>query len=353
MPHDANLSGGALERLATRRHGLRIASASAVGFTLALWINDPIPFLLPVFACQLLTAGRRPLSLVQGLVTIALVLVVAQVLVATVSVLTGHPFVLAALLWLLYSACLGLQAEGKGGAAAFIVIVIAIIVPLLGIEQVDLGKPVVAMFAWAAIGGNLLAWGVHAVWPDPAGATPPSPVTAALPPPRRQALISGAILLASVVLCLLDSRLSFALLIPMTVATLLGQADAATTRRAALGLVIVNLFGGIVASFAFVFISSWPNLPALFLVVLLVALMFGGQIATDPKLGKIGAGALTTFLVLLGLSISPLPGSPSELFSTRIAYVLFAIIFTVCLTALFWPHAHGRRAGDNPDLPAM
>lgn len=353
MSHDAALSGAAPERLAARRHGLRIAVAVAAGFTVSVWIGDPLPFLVPVFACQFLTASRRPLSLAQGLVMVVLVFVVTQVLASTVSVLAGRPPVLGALLWLLYSACFHLQAEGKGGSAAFVVIVIAIIVPLLGVEQVELGEPVAAMFTRAAIGGNLLAWGAHALWPDPAGGALPPPPAPAKRPPQRQALVSGSILLASVVLCLLDSRLSFALLIPLTVASLLGQFDTATTRKAALGLVVVNLLGGIVASFAFVFVSLWPNLPGLFLVVLLVALIFGGRAAADPDMGKISAGALTTFLVLLGLSISPLPGNPSELLATRIAYVLFAIVFTLCLTALFWPNPDECGDRGNPASPAM
>ncbi len=365
MSHESSFSGAKLERLAARRQGLRIATAVAAGFAVAVWAKDPIPFLAPVFALQFLTASRRPLSLAQGLVMVALILVVAQILSLIVSVLTGHPLVLGAVLWLLYFVCFYLQAEGKGGTAIFIVLVIAIIVPLLGVaqidletplfgvERVDLGESIARTFTKAAIGGNVLAWGAHALWPDPAGGMSPPPAMPPKRPPVRQALASASILLAGAVLCFVDQRLSFALVIPITVASLLGQLDIATTQKSALGLVIVNLLGGIVASLAFVFVSLWSNLPALFLVVLIVALVFGGRAAADPKMGKISAGALTTFLVLLGIGVSPLPGSTPESFSTRVAYVLFAILYTLCLAVLLWPNPKGRRDGHNPASPTI
>ena len=353
MSHDAPVSGAARERLAARRQGLRIAAAVAVGFTAAIWAKAAIPFLIPVFAAQFLTASRRPPSLTQGLAMIVLVLVLSQVLALAVSVFTGHPLVLGAVLWLLYFVCFYFQAEGKGGAATFVVLVIAIIVPLLEIEQIDLGESITAVLTKAAMSGVVLAWGAHALWPDPAGEAAQPPAGPARRPPGRQALASALILLAGVVLCFIDHRLSFAMVIPITVASLLGQLDLATTQRTALGLVIVNLLGGIVASFTFVFVSLWQHLLPLFLIVLIVGLVFGGRAAADPKMGKISAGALTTFLVLLGLGVSPVPGSPSEFFSTRVVYVLFAILYTLCLAMLLWPNPEKRRSGRDPVSPPV
>lgn len=100
---------------------------------------------------------------------------------------------------------------------------------------------------------------------------------------------------------------------------------------------IVNLLGGIAASLAFVLLELRPTLPFLFLIVLLIGLSFGGRAAANPELGRVYAGALTIFLILFGLGVSPLPVETPESFSTRIAYVLFAILYTICLAALLWP----------------
>jgi hypothetical protein len=46
---------------------------------------------------------------------------------------------------------------------------------------------------------------------------------------------------------------------------------------------------------------------------------------------------LATFLILFGLGVSPLPGSSAEAFSTRIGYVVMAILYALLVAALLWP----------------
>jgi len=91
----------------------------------------------------------------------------------------------------------------------------------------------------------------------------------------------------------------------------------------------------VLASLAFAFVELRPSLPFLFLTVFLVALILGGPAAAG--LAKMYAGALTTFLILLGSGISPLPTTTPESFSTRIGYVLLAVGYTLCMMALLWP----------------
>ncbi|CAN7199624.1 hypothetical protein LJR009_000539 [Bosea sp. LjRoot9] len=53
-------------------------------------------------------------------------------------------------------------------------------------------------------------------------------------------------------------------------------------------------------------------------------------------MGKVYGGALTTFLILLGTGLSPLPRSAPESFSTWVFYVLLAVAYALCATALLW-----------------
>jgi hypothetical protein len=144
--------------------------------------------------------------------------------------------------------------------------------------------------------------------------------------------------MATVVLCLVDSRLSSAIVIPVTVASVLGQLDLATSRRTALGLAIVNVLGGLVASLVFTIMDIRPTLLGLFLAVFFVGLLFGSGAAKDPESGKVYAGALTTFLILLGLGVSPLPTTTPESFSTRITYVGAAALYALWASLLLWPN---------------
>jgi hypothetical protein len=255
-----------------------------------------------------------------------------------VAVLGERPAVFLPLLWLLYLACFLAQSKGQGGQAAFLVLVVAVIVPLLEMLHRDLGVSLITVLAGGVVGGALLGWAAHAIVPDLGGddvATAQAPAVADRP--WHRAAASASILLAAVVLCLVDSRLSSATIIPITVASVLGQLDLATSRRAALGLVVVNLLGGVAASIAFTVVDARPTLPGLFLVVLLAGLLFGAGAASGPTTGKAYAGALTTFLILLGLGISPLPTDTPESFATRIAYVSLAVLYALWACLLLWP----------------
>jgi hypothetical protein len=86
---------------------------------------------------------------------------------------------------------------------------------------------------------------------------------------------------------------------------------------------------------AFAFVELRPSLPFLFLTIFLVGLILGGRAAAGRA--KMYAGALTTFLILFGSGISPLPTTTPESFATRIGYVLLAVGYTLCMMALLWP----------------
>ncbi|HWL71114.1 MAG TPA: DUF2955 domain-containing protein [Geminicoccus sp.] len=326
-----------LESTRVRRQGLRIALAVAVGFAATTAAGSITPFLAPLFAAQFLISSRRPLALGQGLGMIVVIVIAGQILSFLTALFGDRPLVFLPVLWLVYLACFLLQASGKGGPAAGLVLIVAILVPMLDILQRDLGESMVLILAKAIVGGVLLSWAAHALLADRGEGTAAPSTAPTYRTANRQALASASILMAVVALCLVDDRLATAIVIPITVASLLGQLDLASSQRAAFGLTVVNLLGGIVASIAFTFLEVHPTLWLLFLTVLLIGLLFGGRAAADPRAGKIYGGALTIFLILFGLGVSPLPGSTPDSFSTRIGYVLFAILYAIGMAALLWP----------------
>jgi DUF2955 family protein len=344
MPAEAAVAGAsaawpaATEAGRARRQALRIAFAVAAGMAATVAAGSVMPFLAPLFAAQFLIAGRGPMKPAQVIGMAVVIVAAGQAVALAVAVLGERPAVFLPLLWLLYLACFLAQSRGRGGQAAFLVLVVAIIVPLMEMLHRDLGGSLMSVLAGGVVGGALLAWAVHAIVPDFGGAdTPTAQAPAVADRPWHRAAANASILLAAVVLCLVDSRLSSATIIPITVASVLGQLDPATSRRAALGLVVVNLLGGVAASVAFTVVDLRPTLLCLFLVVLLAGLAFGAGAAADPHTGKVHAGALTIFLILLGLGISPLPTETPESFTTRIAYVSFAVLYALWASLLLWP----------------
>ncbi|MES2818084.1 MAG: DUF2955 domain-containing protein [Pseudomonadota bacterium] len=328
-----------LELLRAKRQGLRVALAVTVGLCTGLVMGDILPFLAPLFATQFLLTSRRAPALRQGLITVLVVILTGALLVGATGLLGERPWVLLPLLWLFYFICFTAQGRQLGGAGPALMLVIAIAVPMLDIVQRDLGESIVLLLAKAICLGLLLTWGAHALLPDPAGEQADDLLVPAHEPALviRQAMASAAILLAMVALCLSDPRLATAMVVPITVASLLSQFSLGMSSRAALGMVMVNLLGGVVASLAFTLFELRPTLWMVALILLLVSLLFAGKAAMGNTTGKVFGGGLITFLILFGLGVSPLPTETPEVFSTRIAYVLFAIVYAIGLATLLWP----------------
>jgi hypothetical protein len=319
-----------------RRKGLRVALAVSTGFVFAVYSGAIVPFLGPLFAAQFLLGSARPMPLGKTLGMAALILVAGMFMMVLTTAFGDRHATFLMLLALIYFSCFLAQSSGKGGPAAFLVLVVAIMVPLLGILNRDLANSILSILVTGVLSGTILMWIAYAVVPEPptmnVAAGPPT----AQDPSYPRALANTAILLAAVTICLTNDKLATAMVIPITVASLLGQLDVAASGRAALGLVIVNLFGGILASVAYSILTLRPNLFVMFVIVLVVGLLLGGRAAARSKDAGMFAGALTTFLILFGLGVSPLPGSAAESFSTRIVYVAAALIYALLAAALLW-----------------
>jgi hypothetical protein len=336
MPAEASASAEAvLSR--QRRTGLRVALAVTTGLTFGVATGAVIPFLGPLFAVQFLIFGAGPLPLAKAVGLIGLVLVVGQTFIFLTGIFGDRPIQLLTLLGLFYFVCFYVQARGRGGPAIFLCLVIAIMVSLLDRVHAKLDTSIIAILLQGYLSAVVLSWLAHAVLPGQDAVDDEEQTAAASGRPAMRALANAAILLGALTFCLTNSAFSLALVLPITVASLLLQFDLVTTVRSAFGLVAINLLSGVLASLAFAFVELRPSLLFLFLTVFLVGLLLGGRAAAAPGLAKVYAGALTTFLILFGSGISPLPTTTPESFSTRIGYVLLAVAYALCMASLLWP----------------
>lgn len=320
-----------------KRKGLRVAVAVAVAFTWAVATGDTLPFISPMFAAQMLISSSRPLSLPKAVILTLIVLIAASVIQFLTTSLAERPPVLLLLLGLVYFACFLVQTSGKGGPVVFLVLVVSVMVPLLTLLHVDLGSSVLTVFVKSVAASTIVVWLAYALLPDIEEADvtyrPPS-----VPPrPVQRAAADAAILLLALTLCLTQDRLATAVVIPITVASLLSQLDVASSGKPALATVAVNLAGGVAATLAFAVLELKHSLVTLFIVVLIAGLFFGGRAVAPTVAAKLHAGAFTVFLLVLGSGVSPLPGSAGETFATRVSYILLAIVYTLFFAALLWP----------------
>jgi hypothetical protein len=77
-----------------------------------------------------------------------------------------------------------------------------------------------------------------------------------------------------------------------------------------------------------------PDPVFLLLVVLLVGLLFGDRIARGGESAPIYTVALMTFLIVLGLGLSPLPQDSGTVFIARVLDVLVAAIYAIGMASL-------------------
>jgi hypothetical protein len=92
----------------------------------------------------------------------------------------------------------------------------------------------------------------------------------------------------------------------------------------ATGLILGNLLGGLAATVAYLLVTLLPSPAFLLLVVLLVGLIFGARIARGDGQAPIYTVSLMTFLIVLGLGLSPLPQDSGDIFVSGVFDVMVA-----------------------------
>jgi hypothetical protein len=99
-------------------------------------------------------------------------------------------------------------------------------------------------------------------------------------------------------------------------------------------LILGNLVGGLAATAAYLLVTLLPSPAFLLLVVLLVGLLFGDRITRGGETTAIYTVGLMTFLILLGLGLSPLPQDSGSLFIARVFDVMLAAVYAIGMASL-------------------
>jgi hypothetical protein len=135
----------------------------------------------------------------------------------------------------------------------------------------------------------------------------------------------------------------------MTAITILQQ-PAAAGHGTAYAFVMGNVAGGVAATVAYLLVSVFPSPVILLLVVLFFGLVFSGRIAEGAAAAPVYVVALATFLIVLGLGLTPLTDS-GAIFISRVFNVVIAAAYTIgvasVLRALFRASEAHHRNGES------
>jgi len=313
---------------AARNAALRLAFGVTGCFAIVEALDWDATFLAPLLAANMLVKTPRPPSLAQGLVVVILFASsTAAVLVLSMFVISNPQVLIMALIQLFF---LSFYAHRLGAPdlATLLPQVSAVSLPIVSVLSPDGAGAFARTLVAAGFVALLTVWVAHAAFPSPpAVATAATPAaTTSLDEPlaaARYALLDTIVLMPLLIFFILNAT-EAAIVVLIVVVTLLRQTDRQRGKSAALGLILGNLIAGVAAGIAYNVILLGNTLPFFVTVCLAATLMFAGRIATAGNRAAVYVVALGTFVLLLGLSLSPLPGSTGEAFVSRILNVIFA-----------------------------
>jgi hypothetical protein len=309
----------------------RIAFSAAVGLTLGEVLGWDFPFLPPMLVVQLL-AGRRPISVKQGLGFVAVMMAACSFAVLVAQIFVDSPLVLLLVVSLVTFLAFLLLARGQAVGVAATFLITTAVVPLLAMES----SSVAYGFIYSLIAGSalaaLLTFAAQAFFPMRVQAEPDSALAQEERAPVAVALANTAVMMSVVIYFMLTVS-SVSIVIVLTVIGILRQ-PASLGGGTGVGLILGNLLGGLAATAAYLLVTLLPSPAFLLLVVLLVGLLFGDRMARGGEAAPIYTVGLMTFLIVLGLGLSPLPQDSGSIFITRVFDVVLAAIYAIGMASL-------------------
>ena len=317
-----------------RNAALRLAFGVTACFAVVEALGWDATFLAPLLAANMLVKLQRPPSLAQGLVVIVLIALSTGAVLALTAAFIGKPTVLILALALLIYLSFYAHRRGAPDLATLLLQISAVSLPVVAVLSPDGAGAFASTLLSAGIVALITVWVAHAAFPAPAIA-----VTEAAPAPKaalttdpataaRHALLDTLVLLPVLTWYILDAT-QVAVVVLIVIVTLLRQLDPKQGQRAALGLILGNLIGGIAAAIVYNLVLLSNTLVFFITVCLAASLLFAGRIATAGDRAPIYAIAFATFILLLGLGMTPLPGGSGEAFVSRLLYVLLASAYAI------------------------
>jgi len=312
---------------------LRLAFGATLGFAIAVALDWEFSFLAPMLAVQMLAAMPQPPGLRQGLAIPLVIYGSTSAALAATNLLGDAPAALLAVIGLVIFTTFYAQRRG-GPAIVMLLIQVAFCgVPLASTVSLDLGHTLAEFLQRGSIAAVATVWISHALFPAPTPA--PRPAQAPAPPGglspghALRVAVSDAIVLLPLLAGFMIDRDISNLVILITTINLIREVQPDAGGRAAIGLLAGNLLGGVLAVGAQQLVFVADNLVFFLVTVFLAGLGFASRLVRGGPTAPIVGLAFATFLLLLGLAITPLPGGSGEIFVLRILKIGLASLYVL------------------------
>lgn len=327
-----------------------MAVAATLGFAIAIMFGWEFSFLVPMLAVQMVAATPAFPNLGQGLFMPIVMWLGTTGALIVASLLADAPFV--QLLILAVVICLTFYAKRRG-APGILVLFLQIAfcgVPLYATVSLDLAHIFADFMQRSTMAAALTLFISHLVIPAP----PLPPQAAPAAPPRlsharaaRVAIADTLVLFPLLVNFMLGAEISNFVILVITI-QVLNDLELARSRVMAVALIVGNVMGGLLAVLAQQFVFLADNLVHFLLTVFLATLWFAGRLARGGPTAPLFGLALGTFLLILGLAITPLPGGSEQSYVVRIIQIIFASLYALAAIVLVAPLRGGEPEPSGP-----
>ena len=349
MPLEENGSGMDLAGI----RALRLALATTLSVAIAYGVGWPLSFITTIFTWNFLKAPTM-LPLRAGLMIVNQMAVgCALGIVLTLTVLQYPGAFISAvflIMFLIYYA----NACGK---SPFLIICLTIgttVVPMMGLQARGLAVFVSVYLVLGIAVAVLFTWLAQGLLPDRlapvdarAATTPQKPPAPALP--REEQIYkawTSTLVVSPVIAIFYLLNLSDKIVVMVSIALVAQQASLDAGSKAALGMLIGNILGGIAAVIFYYALLAAPTYSFLIVLILATALIFArGNFSGTPRAPVYGA-VYSTLLLLTGLGISATGDAvPAKMFS-RIGQIILVVIYIIAAFSLverFRKRKHSKR----------
>ena len=323
------------------RFVLRIALAATLGFAVAILLDWEFSFLAPMLAVNLIAAIPVSPPFRVG-IAIPIVMYLATTAAFTVSaILVDAPMVLIMIVGLVICWSFYGKRRGAPGVMMLFVQIAFCGVPLFAATSLDLARELAKWLQLSSLAAIAIVWVSHAL--IPAAAPPPRPAGARVAPPglgpadaARVAFTDTLVLLPLLVNFMLGGDINNFVILMITI-NLLSAVELAGSSRLAVGLLVGNTLGGVLAVLVQQFILLNDSLALFLLTIFLAGLGFGSRLVRGGPAAPIFVLAFGTFILLVGIAITPLPGGSEEAYVVRILKVGVAGAYGVgALSLVAW-----------------
>lgn len=313
------------------RRACRLALGVTAGFVVAEGFDWSFSFLPPMLAVTLLAQPRCP-SVRQGLGVLAvIVLTMGFALLLTAGLITDPAVLVPALALVLF---LSFHAQARGGPdmPLFLLQIAIVAVPVLAVLSWSLAQDFAATMLYGMAVALLIAWASHAVLPER------EPLAAVATRPPRPDIAAGTavwqaagrtfVMLPILAWFVLDAT-QVALVCLIVTLSVVRRFEPGGGSKVALGLILGNLVGGLLAAVVYNIIQLHPTIGFFAVACLIVSLVLAAVIVRGGPMAPVVTIALSTFILVLGQGLAPLPGGSEESFASRITNVLAASAYAV------------------------